>query len=456
MLSSRTLLVLGLVPLLATAQLSSPVGPTTSYSMKANHKICNVLNYGAVADNSTDVGTAISSAWDDCKTGGVVYIPSGDYALATWVDLTGGSSCAIVIDGIIYRTGKDGGNMIYIEHTSDFELFSTTSQGAFQGFGYEFHAGGDISGPRILRLYDVADFSVHDLALVDSPSFHFSMDTCENGEVYNMIVRGGNEGGLDGIDVWSTNIWIHDIEVTNKDECVTVKATSQSPARNILVESIYCNWSGGCAMGSLATGTNISDITYRNIYTWSSNQMYMIKSNGGDGNVDNVVLENFIGHGNAYSLDIDQYWSSQSTSSGDGVQLNNITIRNWKGTAADGAKRGPIKVACAEGAPCTDITIEDFAIWTEEGDYEWYSCESAYGEGACLESGSDYTSYTTTVTVTAAPSGYPAARMQSDLARAFGTNAPVPIPPIPTSFYPGLKPSSALAGARAISAWKSP
>jgi len=38
-----------------------------------------------------------------------------------------------------------------------------------------------------------------------------------------MIIRGGNEGGLDGIDVWGTNIWIHDVEVTNKDECVTIK-----------------------------------------------------------------------------------------------------------------------------------------------------------------------------------------------------------------------------------------
>ena len=28
------------------------------------------------------------------------------------------------------------------------------------------------------------------------------MDTCSNGEVYNMIIRGGNNGGLDGIDVW--------------------------------------------------------------------------------------------------------------------------------------------------------------------------------------------------------------------------------------------------------------
>lgn len=204
-------LAIGLVPLLATAQLSGSVGPTTSFSDKNSTKECNVLDYGAVADNSTDLGAAISSAWDDCKSGGAIYIPSGDYALETWVTLTGGSSVAIVIDGTIYRTGTDTGNMIYVEHTSDFELFSSTSEGAFQGYGYEFHADGDITGPRILRLYEVTDFSIHDLALVDSPSFHISLDTCENGEVYNVIIRGGDSGGLDGIDVWSTNIWVHDV-----------------------------------------------------------------------------------------------------------------------------------------------------------------------------------------------------------------------------------------------------
>lgn len=56
-------------------------------------------------------------------------------------------------------------------------------------------------------------------------AFHLTLDTCTNGEVYNMIVRGGNEGGLDGVDVWGTNIWVHDVEVTNKDECVTVKVS---------------------------------------------------------------------------------------------------------------------------------------------------------------------------------------------------------------------------------------
>lgn len=159
------------------------------------------------------------------------------------------------------------------------------------------------------------------------------------------------------------------------------------------------------------------------------------------------------GHGNAYSLDIDQAWSSMSTVDGDGVQLNNITFSNWKGTEASGAERGPIKVRCAEAAPCTDITIEDFAMWTEEGDYQWYWCESAYGEGHCLKSGDDYTSYTTTVTATTAPTGYSAATMASDLTAAFGTDSPIPIPAIPTSFYPGATPYSALASASGTSVY---
>lgn len=99
------------------------------------------------------------------------------------------------------------------------------------------------------------------------------------------------------------------------DECVTVK----SPSKNILVENVYCNWSGGCGMGSFGTDTAVSDITYKNIYTWSSNQMFMLKSNGGSGTVSNVVLENFIGHGNAYSLTLDEAWSSMKTIAGNGV-----------------------------------------------------------------------------------------------------------------------------------------
>jgi hypothetical protein len=41
--------------------------------------------------------------------------------------------------------------------------------------------------------------------------FHFVMSTVTDGEAYNMAIRGGDWGGLDGVDVWGTNVWIHDV-----------------------------------------------------------------------------------------------------------------------------------------------------------------------------------------------------------------------------------------------------
>lgn len=119
------------------------------------------------------------------------------------------------------------------------------------------------------------------------------------------------------------NYWIHDVEVTNRDECVTVK----SPSSNILVERIWCNQSGGSAIGSLGADTAISNILYRNVYTNGGNQIFMIKSNGGSGYVSNVMLQNFIARGTAYGLDIDQFWSGQSAAAGNGVSLNDITFQ---------------------------------------------------------------------------------------------------------------------------------
>lgn len=110
--------------------------------------------------------------------------------------------------------------------------------------------------------------------------------------------------------------------MTNRDECVTVK----SPANNILIERIWCNQSGGSAIGSLGVGTAIENIVYRNVYTNGGNQIFMIKSWGGDGYVKNVLFENFLSHNTAYGLDVNQYWSSQTQAAGNGVALSNITF----------------------------------------------------------------------------------------------------------------------------------
>lgn len=131
-----------------------------------------------------------------------------------------------------------------------------------------------------------------------------------------------------------------------------------------------------------------------------------------------------------------------------GGGYSNITISNWKGTESNGLQRGPIKVLCPAGNPCYDLTIEDFAMWTESGDSQTYTCSNAYGEGFCLASGNDYVAYTATpTTVTVAPSGYSAATMAADLTAAFGTASSIPIPTIPTTFFPGVTPYSVLASA---------
>lgn len=199
-----------LLPLLVAGQLSGKVGPSTTVATKKAKLVCDVTKYGAVASATSDLGPALTKAFTACKAGGLIVIPAGDYGLATWVTLKGGSGWALQWDGTIYRTGTAGGNMILITGADDVEVFSSTGKGAFQGYGYKI---GGATGPRILRIVKTTNFSVHDLALVDAPAFHFSLDTCTNGELYNLAIRGRNLGGLDGIDIWSDNIWVHDVRL---------------------------------------------------------------------------------------------------------------------------------------------------------------------------------------------------------------------------------------------------
>lgn len=59
------------------------VGALTPLSSKT--KVCNILDYGGVADNSTDIGPAIKSAFASCAIGGgaTIYIPPGSYSRKT-------------------------------------------------------------------------------------------------------------------------------------------------------------------------------------------------------------------------------------------------------------------------------------------------------------------------------------------------------------------------------------
>lgn len=108
------LLLLAAAPAVRAGLAPSPytVGPLTSSDAKWATKVCDVTKYGAVADGKTDFGPALLAAFEACSSGGVVNIPSGTFAMATWQTLSGGSGWAINLEGTIVRTGTAGGHMI--------------------------------------------------------------------------------------------------------------------------------------------------------------------------------------------------------------------------------------------------------------------------------------------------------------------------------------------------------
>lgn len=416
------------------------VGALTPLSSKT--KICNVLDYGAVADNSTDLGPAIKSAFSSCAiTGGAtIYIPPGSYSLKTSVVLNKGSAYALQIDGLINLTsdGSFSGNGIVIENASDVEVFSSNALGAINGQGYITRLTSSGQNARLFRFISCTSISIHDLIFVDSPTFHLVFNSVSNMEAYHITIRGPNMGGTDGIDVaCADNCYLHHITVTNRDECVCVK----SPSQNVLIEDIYCNQSGGMSIGSLTadgvtsdTAAAVSNITMRNIYIYQCTQMLMIKTfpggTGATGYVKDSVFENFWAYDTTYGLDIDQYWESHKTPNTGAVALSNLTFNNWTGTVDNGVSRGPIVIRGSDIVPLTDITLSNFSMWTVNQKKILNQCKNVYGTGCCAgtsTAGASLTTFTTTATTTSPPAGFTSPTRPIWGVSDYGTAIPIPV-----------------------------
>lgn len=172
--------------------------------------------------------------------------------------------------------------------------------------------------------------------------------------------------------------------------------------------------------------------------------MYMIKSNGGSGTVQNCKFTNFIGHSNAYCLDINEYWTDETQAAGNGVVLSGLTFQNWQGTVVS-TSRAPINIDCSSTAVCTGLTLSNLSFWSDANTAVHYSRANAYGSGYGLPSGSGPAYSAVVSSVSSAPSGYNGPKMASDLPAGLGLTVSIPIPStIPTSFFPGARPASAL------------
>ncbi|KAK1672838.1 pectin lyase fold/virulence factor [Colletotrichum godetiae] len=419
------------------AQLTGAVGPTTSLSQKTTE--CNILNYGAVNDNATDVADAIEKAFKTCvlpHAGSRLIVPDGQYLIKRTVILSNGTNWAFQLDGLITLAyggnwtvdrelilqgfagveplnatinGEGDGqflqNGITIINPVDFEFYSKNGKGAIQGQGYLYRNLANTFRPRLVRLISPINTAVHDLILVDSPKFHIVFDFAVNLEVYHLTIRGANLGSYDGVDVVGTNYWIHDIEVTNRDECVSVK----SPSNHALVENLVCNQAGsGISIGSLNVSASIANINFRS-------------------------------KASLYGLDVNQYWQNTFEPDTGAVALSNLIFRNFSGSVADGAKRPPLYLTANDLTYATNVTVENFSLWTESGNSVvnkisniFGTGDNSYGTGNGIKSLGAKASpapYTSTYTITASPTGWtaPPSPIWAVPNTGYGTDVPIPV-----------------------------
>lgn len=88
--------------LCANAQLTGPVGPTTPLSLKTHQ--CNILDYGAKNENSTNVVDVIGKTCKSCvlhTPANRLVVPGGNYLIKRSVMLANGTNWATQLDGII-------------------------------------------------------------------------------------------------------------------------------------------------------------------------------------------------------------------------------------------------------------------------------------------------------------------------------------------------------------------
>jgi polygalacturonase len=152
--------------------------------------------------------------------------------------------------------------------------------------------------PRLLHIASSKDVLVEHLFLKNSPYWTFWAESMDGLEVRwtDIDARRDDDDGhdiiditafnTDGFDVTGRNVWIHDCNVWNQDDCIAVKDNSQ----DMVFERI--NASGvGLTIGSIAS--HVRNITFRDSYMHHSYKGIYMKFRGG-GTIEDVLYENIV------------------------------------------------------------------------------------------------------------------------------------------------------------------
>ncbi|KAF8133397.1 glycoside hydrolase family 28 protein [Boletus edulis] len=356
-------------------------------------KTCNVLDYGGVADNATDIGLAIIKAHADCVSGAtttdpadtVLLVPPGTYALQTFVYFEHPSYFTIEINGelnLVFDPALKG-NMFLFDRC---DHLVWKGNGTIHGHGDLWRPNNNLGAypnrPRLLRFQNCNNTDISGVTLHNSPMFHVVIIGNDN-VAHDMKIIADHIGATDGFDVLGNNNYVHDVSVENGDECVTLK----SPTNGFVAENIQCHYSAGCNIGSFgkdATGVSVQNVYYRNVTLNDGDAGIMLKSfSSSQGVVKNLTYVDFTFTNVAHPIKITDHWCPQSNcpETTGSLSWQDITFQSITGTGDRYRNRPTIEVNCTSGPTCTGITFEDVQLAKEGDATPMVHLENACGSG---------------------------------------------------------------------------
>ncbi|CAE6356533.1 unnamed protein product [Rhizoctonia solani] len=281
------------------------------------------------------------------------------------------------------------------------------------GQGAKYWDGDGTSSPKQAKPHPMIKLScsgtVEDFTVLNSPAQVFSMGndaaltvskiTINNsaGNAANSLSGGKpaahNTDGFDGksrliygicvlaytlyIAVSTSDVTIQNSIITNQDDCLAINKGS-----NIIFQNNHCTGGHGISIGSVASGSTVSNVHITGNTITNNVQALRIKTdaNATSGSVSGVTYSGNTATGcTEYGVIIDQSYPDTLGNPEAGVKISGITFTGTNTIAVASSAKGEVEVNCAKGG-CT-------------GTWDWAGLEVSGGSSAGSINNADITNF---------------------------------------------------------------
>ncbi|OJJ47727.1 hypothetical protein ASPZODRAFT_63155 [Penicilliopsis zonata CBS 506.65] len=363
----------------------------------------------AGGSESTDDTPAIAAAIASCGDGGTIVIPEGTtYYLNSYLSFAGCADCIFQLEGLLqftsnttYWNGRTA--MIEVSGISGLTIESTTGAGIMDGNGQDswdlFAEDSSYARPTLLYITGSSDITVKGFQQKNPPNVFNSVSGGSTNIIFSNLEMDATSNSdnpaanTDGFDVGeSTYVTIKDVKVTNDDDCVAFKPSSNY----VTVETVECIGSHGISVGSLGED---GDNWVKNIYVSNATMINSTKAAGiktypsggshGTSTVTNVTFTGFTVDNCDYAVQIQSCYGETTDYCEEypgNATLTDVYFEGFSGTTSTAYEPVTANLDCGADGTC-DVQLVDYTVVSSDGESEVLCANTSSDLGVTCTSG---------------------------------------------------------------------